>query len=108
LYGVVSYVVSQRRGEIAIRMALGAHVAQVRRMVVRQSTGITLVGIAAGLLVALGSMRLLQSLLFGVRATDPELLAGSALLLLAASLAASYLPARRASMVDPGDALRAE
>jgi predicted permease len=108
LYGVLSYVVGQRRGEIAIRMALGAQVAQVGRMVVTQSLALTALGIVCGVAAALASMRVLQSLLFGVEPPDPLLLAASAVLLLAVAVAAGYLPARRAASVDPADALRAE
>ena len=108
LYGVLSFVVGQRRGEIAIRMALGAQVAQVGRMVVGQSLRLTALGVGLGVVAALASMRVLQSLLFGVTATDPLLLAVSALLLLVVAVAAGWLPARRAASIDPADALRAE
>ena len=108
LYGVLSYVVGQRRGEIAIRMALGAQVAQVGRMVVAQSLRLTALGVGLGVVAALASMRVLQSLLFGVKPTDPLLLGWAAVLLLAVAVAAGYLPARRAASIDPADALRAE
>lgn len=108
LYGVLSYVVGQRRGEIAIRMALGAQVAQVGRMVVRQSLLLTSLGIGIGVVAALASMRVLHSLLFGVSPTDPVLLVLASLLLLAVAVAAGWLPARRAASIDPADALRAE
>ena len=108
LYGVLSYVVGQRRGEIAIRMALGAQVAQVGRMVVGQSLRLAALGVALGVVAALASMRVLQSLLFGVKPTDPMLLVLSALLLLAVAIAAGWLPARRAASIDPAEALRAE
>jgi predicted permease len=108
LYGVLSYVVGQRRGEIAIRMALGAQVAQVGRMVVSQSLLLTSLGIGIGVLAALASMRVLHSLLFGVSPTDPVLLVLASLLLLAVAAAAGWLPARRAASIDPADALRAE
>jgi predicted permease len=108
LYGVLSYVVGQRRGEIAIRMALGAQVAQVGRMVVGQSLRLAALGVAIGVVVALASMHVLQSLLFGVKPTDPLLLVFSALLLLAVAIAAGWLPARRAASIDPAEALRAE
>jgi predicted permease len=108
LYGVLSYVVGQRRGEIAIRMALGAQVAQVGRMVVAQSLRLAALGVAIGVVAALASMHVLQSLLFGVKPTDPILLIFSALLLLAVAVAAGWLPARRAASIDPAEALRAE
>jgi len=108
LYGVLSYVVGQRRGEIAIRMALGAQVAQVGRMVVAQSLRLAALGVAIGVVAALASMHVLQSLLFGVKPTDPLLLVLSAVLLLAVAVAAGWLPARRAASIAPADALRAE
>jgi putative ABC transport system permease protein len=108
LYGVLSYVVAQRRGEIAIRMALGAQMAQVGRMVVGQSVRLAALGIGIGVLVAIASMHLLQSLLFGVSPTDPALLVISAALLLAVAFVAGWLPARRAASVDPADALRSD
>jgi ABC-type antimicrobial peptide transport system permease subunit len=108
LYGVLSYVVGQRRGEIAIRMALGAQVAQVGRMVVGQSLRLAALGVAIGVVAALASMHVLQSLLFGVKPTDPMLLVCSALLLLAVAIAAGWLPARRAASIDPAEALRAD
>jgi predicted permease len=106
LYGVLSYVVGQRRGEIAIRMALGAQVAQVGRMVVGQSLRLAALGVGIGVVVALASMHVLQSLLFGVKPTDPMLLMFAALLLLTVAAAAGWLPARRAASIDPADALR--
>lgn len=108
LYGVLSYVVGQRRGEIAIRMALGAQVAQVGRMVVGQSLRLAALGVVIGAVAALASMHVLQSLLFGVKPTDPLLLVLSAVLLLLVAVAAGWVPARRAASIDPADALRAE
>jgi len=108
LYGVISYVVGQRRGEIAIRMALGAEAAQVSRMVVGQSIRLAALGVAIGVLAALVSTRVLQSLLFGVSPTNPVLIASAALVLLAVAAAAGYAPARRAARVDPAEALRTE
>jgi predicted permease len=106
IYGVISYVVAQRRGEIGIRMALGARTGEVRGLVVRQSLLLASIGIAIGLVVALATTRVLGTLLFGVSPTDPFVLAGASLVLLALAALASYAPARRASRVDPVEALR--
>jgi putative ABC transport system permease protein len=106
IYGVISYVVAQRRGEIGIRMALGAQASGVRALVVRQSLGLALVGIAIGLIAALATTRVLGALLFGVSPTDPLVLTAATLLLLLLAAVASYAPARRASRVDPVEALR--
>ena len=108
LYGVLSYVVSTRNREIAVRMAVGAEGTRVRRMVVLQGARIAAGGVAVGVVAALFLTRVLDSLLFGVRALDaPTFVAMAALMILVAFLA-SYLPARRASSVDPMEALRAE
>lgn len=106
IYGVISYVVAQRRNEIGIRMALGARAGTVRAMVVGQSLWLAVVGIAIGLAAALAAMRVLGALLFGVRPTDPLVLTGATFVLLALAALASYAPARRASQVDPVEALR--
>ena len=108
LYGVISYVVSQRKHEIGLRMALGAHSALIRRMVLKQAAVLALAGIVVGLALALGATRLMESLLFGVSARDPWIFAGSAFVLVLVSLVASDLPARRAASVQPLDSLRAE
>lgn len=108
LYGVISYVVSQRTQEIGVRMALGAGRGQVSRMVVRQGLTVALAGIAVGLAGAAGATRLLEASLFGVEATDPLTFAAVSLLLFAVAVVASYLPARRAASVDPLAALREE
>jgi ABC-type antimicrobial peptide transport system permease subunit len=108
LYGVISYVVSQRRNEIGVRMALGARPAQIRRMVLRQAAILALVGIVVGLGVAVGVTRLMESLLFGISARDPWIFAGAAVVLVLVSLVASDLPARRAARVQPIEALQAE
>jgi predicted permease len=107
IYGVISYVVAQRRSEIGIRMALGARAAEVRALVVRQSLGLACVGVGIGLVAALATTRALGALLFGVSPTDPLVLASATVVLLALAAAASYAPARRASKVDPVEALRA-
>jgi len=108
IYGVIAYAVTQRTREIGIRMALGAQPAGLQKMFVRH--GLVLAGIGAmiGLAAAAGLTRLMSSLLFGVPAVDPLTYTGVAAILIAAAGLASYLPARRASQVDPLDALRAE
>ena len=108
IYGVISYVVSLRTREIAIRLALGAQAGDVRRMVTRQAATVSLVGIAVGLVGALLVMRALEGLLFGVSPTDPLSLIGAAMLLIAVSAGASWLPARRAAALDPAQALRSD
>ena len=108
MFGVVSYSVSRRVREIGIRMAIGARRRDVRRQVVRQGLWMALAGAAAGLLATTLSSRLLESLLFGVRAGDVRVLATVTVAVLAAATAAAYLPARRASLLDPLQALRHE
>jgi predicted permease len=108
IYGVISYVVSQRTREIGVRLALGASAPAVRGMVVRQGMVLTTWGLILGLLAAGGLSKVMASLLFGVRATDPATYASVAAALALVSLAASWLPARRAAAVDPGTALRVE
>jgi macrolide transport system ATP-binding/permease protein len=106
LYGVMSYGVSQRTREIGIRMALGASEGDVRGMVVRQGLLLAAGGVVLGLLAAFGLARFVTSLLFGVAGADPLTFGGVAALLIAVALLATYLPARKASRVDPVDALR--
>jgi len=110
IYGVISFLVGHRTREFAIRLALGAQQADVLRSVLGQGARMTLLGVAAGVVAALGLTRLLtrSSMLFGVSATDPLTFAGVALLLTLVALLACYLPARRATRVDPLVALRYE
>jgi ABC-type antimicrobial peptide transport system permease subunit len=108
LYGLLSYEVTQRTREIGIRMALGARPPDVLRIIVRQGVGLSAVGAIIGILVALGATRYLTSLLYGVRPFDPPTFLAVALLLCLVALAACYIPARRASRVDPLVALRYE
>jgi predicted permease len=108
LYGVLSYRVSQRVQEIGVRMALGAEAKSVRSMFVWQGGRIALVGIAVGALTAVALTKYIQTLLFGVERFDVTAFAGMAAVMLVVALVASYLPARRASRVDPVIALRSE
>ena len=108
IYGVMSYSVTQRAHEIGIRMALGAEPREVRRMVIRNSIAIVAVGLAIGVGGALLLTRVVRTLLYGVAPTDPAAFAGAFVLLLISALLASWLPARRATRVDPMVALRAE
>jgi len=108
IYGVMSYTVSQRTQEIGVRMALGAQLTSVRRMILGQTLKLTLIGVALGLAGALVVARFLTSLLFGVGVYDPLTFLGVAVLLVAVALAASYVPARRAMRVHPIVALRYE
>jgi putative ABC transport system permease protein len=108
LYGVLSYRVTRRTQEIGVRMALGAEATTVRRMFVWQGGRVALVGIAVGLLVAVALTTYVQTLLFNVGRFDPVAFAGTSAVMLVVALLASYLPALRASRVDPVVALRAE
>ncbi len=108
IYGVFSYLVTQRSHEIGIRIALGARRSQVWRLVLGQSLSLTVAGIATGLIFGLALTRLLASLLFEVNAADPYTFAAVALILAAVAVVASFMPARRATRVDPIEALRQE
>jgi putative ABC transport system permease protein len=108
IYGVMSYTVSQRTQEIGLRMALGAQLGSVRRMILGQTLKLTLIGEALGLAGAFVMTRFLTGLLFGVSMYDPATFLGGAALLIVVALTASYIPARRAMRVDPIVALRYE
>jgi ABC-type antimicrobial peptide transport system permease subunit len=108
LYGVIAYSVLQRRREIGIRMALGAQRQELTGMFVRHGLVLTGTGVACGLAAALALMRLMSSLLFHVSPLDPVTYGAVSLGLVATAMLASYVPSRRASNVDPMDALRAE
>jgi hypothetical protein len=106
IYGVISYVVGQRRTEIGIRMALGAQVTQVSRMIVSQSVSLAMAGIVAGIIVSVAVTRLFRTLLFEVSPTDPLVLTGVAVVLLLMAVVASLGPTRRAARIDPVEAMR--
>jgi putative ABC transport system permease protein len=108
IYGVIAYAVSQRTREIGIRMALGAQPAGLQRMFVRHGVTLACAGAAVGLGAAAGLTRLMSTLLFGVTALDPLTYVAVAVVLIGAAILASYIPARRATRVDPVEALRAE
>jgi predicted permease len=108
IYGVMAYLVSQGAREIGIRIALGATPGAVVGMIVRHGMGVALAGASAGIVAALALSRLIESLLFGVPGTDPLTLAVVAVVLLAISFSACYVPALRAARIDPIGALRAE
>jgi putative ABC transport system permease protein len=108
LYGVMSYSVSQRTREIGIRMALGAQRAEVLKLIVKQGMTVTAIGVLLGIVASLGLTRLMANLLFGVSAIDFATFLALSLVLLSVALLACWLPARRASGVDPMVALRAE
>ena len=108
VYGLMSYLVSRRTNEIGVRMALGADPAQVRGLVLREILLLVGIGIAVGLPVTLAGSRLISSLLYDLKPSDPLSLLGAAILLFAVTMLAGYLPARRASRVEPAIALRCE
>ena len=108
LYGVISYAVVQRTHEIGVRVALGAQPVDVLKLVIRQGMGLTLVGLLVGVAVGVAVTRVLSDMLYGVSARDPLTFAGMPLLLLLVAFLACYIPARRATRIDPLQALRCE
>jgi putative ABC transport system permease protein len=108
MYGVMAYSVSQRKQEIGIRMSVGAGQREILQLVVRQGMTLAFAGVVVGVAASLALTRLLTGLLFGVRATDPAIFAASAAILALSALLACYVPARRATRVDPITVLRSE
>ena len=108
IYGVMSYAVTQRRRELGIRMALGAQPRNILSLVLRRGMKLTLIGMALGLVGAVASTRLLRDMLFGIKPVDPLTFGAMTLLLICISLVACFLPARRATKVDPMNVLRSE
>ena len=108
IYGVVSYAVSRRRHEIGVRLALGATAFEIRTLFVRRGLVLASLGVGIGLGGAVALTRLMQSLLFGISPLDPVTFGAMPVVLAAAAVLASYLPARRATKVDPLVALRCE
>jgi putative ABC transport system permease protein len=108
IYGAVAYSVEQRTGEIGVRMALGAQTADVLELIVSQGMKPVIIGLAVGIVATFALGRLIASQLFDVSAHNPALLSGATLLLAATALVACLLPARRATRVDPIQALRTE
>jgi ABC-type antimicrobial peptide transport system permease subunit len=108
LYGALAYIVTLRSRELGIRIALGATPRAVAAAMTRYGMALTVVGVAVGLAIFALASRFLRGLLFGVAPSDPVTLGASALILLAIAMLASWVPARRASRVDPADTLRAE
>jgi putative ABC transport system permease protein len=108
IYGVIGYSVAQRTHEIGIRIALGAEQRDILKLIVGQGMVLIAIGVGIGLALAFAATRVLKSLLFGISATDPLTFAVVVILLIAVALLACYLPARRATKVDPLEALRYE
>ena len=108
IYGVISYNVSQRTHEIGVRIALGAHRSNILRMVISEGMVLAAIGIVVGVGGALALGRFMQSMLFEIKPTDPATFVGVALALTLVALAACFIPARRATRVDPVSTMRCE
>jgi ABC-type antimicrobial peptide transport system permease subunit len=108
IYGVISYIVSQRTRELGVRMALGAEGSHVKGMVLRQGLVLSGIGVGIGLVSAFGLTRLMEALLYGVDPVDPLTFGAVAVGLTTVAMVASYLPAQRAAKVDPVEAIRIE
>jgi ABC-type antimicrobial peptide transport system permease subunit len=108
LYGLLAYAVTRRTPEIGVRIALGAERRQVRWMILRQSLALVVAGVVLGIPAARAMTSYLESLLFGLSPTDPRALAAAAVIMTVVAIAAAYIPARRASRIDPLTALRME
>jgi ABC-type antimicrobial peptide transport system permease subunit len=108
LYGVLSYLVAERRREVGVRMALGATANAVRWMVMSQGAKVVVAGLALGVGAAFASTRLLSTLLYNVKAVDPLVFAAMSIVMTAIGMLASYVPARRASKVEPIESLRGD
>jgi len=108
IYGVISYAVSRRTHEIGVRMALGATPRNVVRLIIGQGMRVVMAGVAAGLIGALLVTRLMTNVVYGVRVTDPLTYGAVALLLTVVALLASYIPARRATRIDPLTSMRSD
>jgi len=106
IYGVLSYSVSQRTREIGVRMAIGAHQGNVLQLILRQGMTVALMGIAIGMVGAFAFSRVLESMVYGIQVRDPATFLGAGGLLAVAAATACYIPARRASRLDPVVALR--
>jgi predicted permease len=108
LYGVIAFAVARRTAELGVRLALGASRSEVLRLVMTDSAKVVLPGALVGIVAALAATRLVASMLYGLKPTDPTTLAASAALMLAVAALAAFIPARRAAAIDPADALRCE
>jgi putative ABC transport system permease protein len=108
VYGVLAYLVGQRKREIGLRLAIGASPADVVWLVMREGAALSVIGLIAGLAGALAAGRWISTLLFGVTPADPATIAGVVFALAGAAACATYLPARTAARVDPSDALRSD
>ena len=108
LYGILSYGVASRTSEIGLRMALGAQRSNVQWLIVREGLFLVVLGLAAGLPLVLVATRLISTLLYGLTSADPAAIGAAAVMMIVVAVGAAYLPARRASKVDPMVALRYE